>query len=86
MEQAQIKAKLNEFNLRRSELEEELKQCKTRRDRFREHSIKRELQVIANQVRHLLFKLDKYRYPEDDMVKGPGGEMMPANIYHWLKE
>lgn len=45
-----------------------------------------ELSVIANRAKHLLFKIGKYRYPDDEVVEYEPGHFMPANVYHMLKD
>ena len=84
--ESEIKKQLFEINEQRSELEERLNQCKQRRDRIQEKQIKRDIKVLANRAKHLLFKLGKYRYEEDEAVEYSPGQIMPANLYHWLKD
>lgn len=68
------------------ELEYDLKECKERRDRPQQDRIKKELRVLSNRAKHILFKLGKYRYPEGEAVEYESGEFMDANIYHWLRD
>ena len=81
-----LESELNQINERHMELEHDLKQCKERRDRPQQDRIRKELRVLANKAKHILFKLGKYKYPKGDAVEFRPGEFMDANIYHWLKD
>ena len=86
MDKKTLESDLKQINERRRDLEEDLKQCKERRDRPQADRIRKELRVLANKAKHILFKLGKYKYPEGDAVEFRPGEFMDANIYHWLKD
>lgn len=86
MDEAVLQSQLSEINERRMDLEHDLKQCKDRRDKVQAEAIKKELRVLANKAKHLLFRLGKYRYGEDEAVEFEPGRYMDANVYHWLKE
>lgn len=86
MDPKQLEVELSEINEKRRELEEELKQCKPTRDYVQEEKIRKDLKVLANKAKHLLFKLGKFRYPEGEYVEYEPGQYMDANVYHWLKD
>lgn len=86
MDKKAMETELSQINDRRKELEHDLKLCKEVRDRPRQDTIRKELKVLSNRAKHLLFKLGKYRYPEGEAVEYEPGQFMDANAYHWLKE
>ena len=86
MNKEAIQKELSGINEKKRDLEEELKQCKSVRDYVQQDRIRKEIRVLANRAKHLLFKLGKYRYEEGDPVEYSPGEFMDANVYHWLKD
>ena len=80
------RAKRDELNAKGLELAEELKQCKTRRDRVLEHKIRRELRIIGNQIRRISSQLGEYTYSEDEEVELSPGVRISANDYSWIKK
>lgn len=79
-----MEAELKDINERRMELEHDLKLCKENRDRIMQDKTRKELKVLSNRTKHLLFKLGKYKYPEGEPVEFEPGRFMDANAYHWL--
>jgi len=86
MDLKRLEAELSQINEKKHELEEQLKQCKSVRDYVQEEKIRKDLKILANKAKHLLFKLGKFRYPEEEFVEYEPGQYMDANVYHWLKD
>ena len=81
-----LKVELDQIDRHRGELEAELLQCKERRDRVQKKRIEKELKVLASRSKHLLFKLGKYKYPEDEVSEYSPGQFMSARVRHWLMD
>jgi hypothetical protein len=79
-----LEKELSQIQERRLKLEANLKQCKEGRDSVREKKIQKEISTLARRAKHRLFRLGRYRYPEEEVVKFDGGEM-DANTFFWLK-
>lgn len=85
MTRDQIESELSQIQSRRKEIEVSLEQAEQQENDEKAEEITKELEKLAARVKHLLFKLGKYRYPDDETIE-INGQVMPANVYHWLKE
>ena len=84
MNREEMQTELNGLAERRKELEQQLLQCKERRDRVLARQIRREIKVIVNRGRTLGYKLGIYQYPKDDRVEYAPGQYMDRKTYMWL--
>jgi hypothetical protein len=85
MDRELIKKELSQIQERRLDLEADLKQCKEGRDSVQKKKIQKEMSTLARKAKHFLFRLGRYRYPEDEIIEYDG-EQMDANTFYWLKD
>ena len=77
---------LDRINMLQKESELRYEECKKARDVAGMRASREECKVLAARAKLLLFKMGKYRYPDDEMVEYEVGQFMPANVYHLLKD
>lgn len=83
MDNERLKKELAQIDEERIRLEGDLKTC---RDEVLEKKILRELRTRAARTKAILFKLGRYKFPEDEMIEYEPGKFMPANEYWWLMD
>ena len=86
MDNKEREAALDELDKKYKTLKIQREEAKASGKSEQIESIDRQIEVIKNQTKHHLFKLGKYRYPDDEEIQIGPGQYINANLFHWMRD